>query len=576
MDWSVCYERCSSNARLLPPRGPRRWLPVARLGAAVSLQQQAAAAATRAAGATAAGGEAVLRLAFSPCGSLLAACTSWGGLSVWDVESGTPLLQLPLLLPAAAAAVAWHCSGAYLWLGCTDGSLLLLPLRAYPLSPSLLSPRGLYVAAYKGAHTGGVLGVAAVDAAAAADAGAAARLVWTGGADGFIRLWDLRQQRSACAEVYGHAAAAAAVAAAPDGSAVASAGGDGLMRLWAGASLRLLKTTDGVGGAPLSSVAWSPGGAHILCTRGSSSSSSEPAAAAVAAAAAAVAVDTQQQQHQQQHQQQQAVPDAKIWNLRCMGLAAAANAAAASFGGDCCQQQEQQEPLAGGAAEAAGEETLDWGSLEKPFVNLFAPRPTPEARLICDETQRQLLQQAAAAHAAAAAPAAVAGDVAAAAKPLVQQKQQQQQGSQQQASTSDPPEDDRAAESAAAAAARPAAAAAEDMWGQLLPCGAFWRDRVLLPAGIGCCCCFAAVTGDIEQLLLRPCCCCTQQQQQQQVQRGVVAVHPDWDIGVAATSFVGDGCCIYLWCVSAALEQQRDQGTDAQLRILKAANATGR
>ncbi|OEH78000.1 hypothetical protein cyc_06476 [Cyclospora cayetanensis] len=249
MDWSVCYERCSSSARLVPPRSPRRWLPVARLGAAVPLEQQQQAASPPGHPLPRdAGEEEVLRLAFSPCGSLLATCTSWGSVSVWDVERGASLMQLPLMLPAAATTVAWHCSGAYLWVGCADGSLLLLPLRARPLSGSLLSPHGLFVAAYKGAHSGGVLGVCTVSSALAADSGAAARLCWSTGADGFVRLWDLRQQRSACVEVYGHAAAATGVAAAPDGSALASAGADGLLRLWDAASLRLLKTTDGVGG----------------------------------------------------------------------------------------------------------------------------------------------------------------------------------------------------------------------------------------------------------------------------------------------------------------------------------------
>ncbi|KAL8446491.1 hypothetical protein Emed_004945 [Eimeria media] len=577
MNWSVCYERFSSSPKLLPPRGPRRWTAVARLGAAVSLQQEAAAAAAAAAAATGGGDSAAavtLRLAFSPCGSMLAACSSWGGLSVWDVECGSLLLQQPLLLPAAATALSWHCSGAYLWLGCMDGSLLLLPLRARPFSSSLQSPRGLFVAAFKDAHQGGVMGVTAVAAAAAAaDAAAATRLAWSVGRDGFLRLWDLRQQRSACVEVYGHSAAAAAVAAAPDGTAVASAGGDGLLRLWGGPSLRLLKTTDGVGGPPLSSVAWSQGGAHILCTRSSSSSSTGEAAAAATPPTAAAAATGQQQE---------AFPNAKIWNLRCMGLAAAANAAGSLTTTEGEHEQRQHHEAAAAAARseveaaAAADELLDWSAFERPFVSLFTPRPTSKARHICGEAQHRMLQEAAAAAAAAADPAAAPVAVASSTVIQEQQHEQQQQADpQQQATCSDFTVEastaETAQEEAAAAATAAAAAAAEEVWGDLLPSGAFWRDRVLLPAAVGCCCCFTAAMGDIEQLLLRPCCYTSTQQQQQHLQRlgGVVSVHPDWEVGVAASASAADGC-ITLWALSAATHEQADEEREAELRILKA------
>jgi WD40 repeat protein len=57
-------------------------------------------------------------------------------------------------------------------------------------------------------------------------------LVATAGADGTVRLWNLKRQGEVAAILTGHEGAVYAIAFAPDGKTLASAGADGAVRLW--------------------------------------------------------------------------------------------------------------------------------------------------------------------------------------------------------------------------------------------------------------------------------------------------------------------------------------------------------
>src|SRR5437660_1472884 len=72
----------------------------------------------------------------------------------------------------------------------------------------------------------------ASDGSTPAAASADNALLATAGADGTVRLWNLKRQGEVATILTGHQGAVHAVAFAPDGKTLASAGADGAVLLW--------------------------------------------------------------------------------------------------------------------------------------------------------------------------------------------------------------------------------------------------------------------------------------------------------------------------------------------------------
>jgi WD40 repeat protein len=167
---------------------------------------------------------AVRCVALSADGSLLASGSMDGTVRHWDTRSG----QLLATLGARSGGiygVELSADGRLLASGADDGTVQLWSLTGTATRAGLgmqQEPAGGQLLATLRGHHGAVYGVAL---------SADGSLLASGGADGTLRMWEVRSGRLV-ATLQGHSGLVRDVALAGDGRILASGGADGALRLW--------------------------------------------------------------------------------------------------------------------------------------------------------------------------------------------------------------------------------------------------------------------------------------------------------------------------------------------------------
>ncbi|HLK76936.1 MAG TPA: helix-turn-helix domain-containing protein [Streptosporangiaceae bacterium] len=239
-------------------------------------------------------GSALVQVAFSPRGMLLASAEADGTVRLWNPVTGLPV-GAPIKTGSGSngvSAVAFSPDGTLLAIGDNDGMVRLWnlatrqpagqPFRAtsakYGLSDVVFSPDGKLLATGGGGD--GTVGLwnpvtgqragRPIQAASTANGGVHVmafspdgKLLATGGGDGTVRLWNPATGRAVATFQTGSAwqLGVFGLAFSPDGKLLASGGGDGIVWLWNTATHRrvgapLHATSNPLYGAP--GVAFSP------------------------------------------------------------------------------------------------------------------------------------------------------------------------------------------------------------------------------------------------------------------------------------------------------------------------------
>ena len=225
--------------------------------------------------------EAVVALAFSPDGLILASLTDNHTLNLWDVRAASLQAKLESR-DSSFTCLAFSPDAKRLAVGEQIGRLTLLdPVSAEPLRETLdaqspvaalaFSPDGKRLAAAGEDGSVRILDAATgkLEANIAASHGTMTsvgfspdgKLLATAGTEGDVKLWDARTGVELRA-ISGCGAGINAAAFSPDGRFLAAACGDRTVRLWEVDSGRLVKSLEGHS-APVSSVGFLPGGTML-------------------------------------------------------------------------------------------------------------------------------------------------------------------------------------------------------------------------------------------------------------------------------------------------------------------------
>ncbi len=158
---------------------------------------------------------AVLDVAFSPEGALLASASADQSVRLWTLDAGADgdaLTGAPLFGHASSVlSLDFSPDGAVLVSGAEDGSVILWdPAARQALGEPLLHADSVYAVAFS----------------------PDGRLLACGVRDGSIALWDVAARRQVGDALAGHAGLVTALAFSPDGRLLASASRDGTVILW--------------------------------------------------------------------------------------------------------------------------------------------------------------------------------------------------------------------------------------------------------------------------------------------------------------------------------------------------------